>query len=141
MSSLLSISPCITAQATAVWLSKEIPEDERYKTSELLGELSLKLHDYIHHKTGADHRIHYYHVQFTAHIYISQFHAGDIKYRANPLVGAPDSMERGVVKEYFSLEMGLIQLQAGHTVLFHLDQVREIVIVKLSVLSFKSLSD
>ena len=61
MSSLLSISPCITAQATAVWLSKEIPEDERYKTSELLGELSLKLHDYIHHKTGADHRIHYYH--------------------------------------------------------------------------------
>ena len=58
-------------------------------------------------------------------------------------MGAPDSMERGAVKEYFSLEMGLIQLQAGHTVLFHLDQVREIVmvIVKLSVLSFKSLSD
>ena len=56
-------------------------------------------------------------------------------------MGAPDSMERGAVKEYISLEMGLIQLQAGHTVLFHLDQVREIVIVKLSVLSFKSLSD
>ena len=56
-------------------------------------------------------------------------------------MGAPDTMERGAVKEYFSLEMGLIQLQAGHTVLFHLDQVREIVIVKLSVLSFKSLSD
>ena len=71
MTSLLSVSLRTTAQATAVWLSKEIPEDERYKTSELLGELSLKLHDYIHHKTGADHRIHYYHVQFTAHIYIS----------------------------------------------------------------------
>ena len=76
----------------------------------------------------------------SSHLHLT-FHAGDIKYRANPLVGAPDSMEMGVVKEYFSLEMGLIQLQAGHTVLFHLDQVREIVIVKLSVLSFKSLSD
>ena len=44
-------------------------------------------------------------------------------------------MERGAVKEYFSLEMGLIQLQAGHTVLFHLDQVRSIVDVELNVLT------
>ena len=79
-------------------------------------------------------------ISHSSHLHLT-FHAGDIKYRANPLVGAPDTMERGAVKEYFSLEMGLIQLQAGHTVLFHLDQVREIVIVKLSVLSFKSLSD
>ena len=67
---------------------------------------------------------------YFSHLHLTPCNAGDIKYRANPLVGAPDSMERGAVKEYFSLEMGLIQLQAGHTVLFHLDQVRSIVVVK-----------
>ena len=32
-------------------------------------------------------------------------------------------MVQGEIKEYFSFEMGFIQLQTGETVLFHLDQV------------------
>ena len=84
-------------QATAVWFSKDVPEN--YKSSDLLPDLGMRLNDYIFSQTG------------------------DVKFRSNPLCGAPDLMMAGVVKEYFSLEVGFILLESGETVLFNLDQV------------------
>ena len=86
-------------QATAVWLSKEVPAAKKYKSAELVSQLSLALHDFILLRTG------------------------DSRYRADPLLGAPDTWERGAVLEYCSQELGLIQLHSGRTVLFHLNQV------------------
>ena len=82
-----------------MWLSKEVPQAKQYKSSELVSELSLKLHDFILHRTG------------------------DTRYQADPLLGLQNSMQRGEVVEYFSPEIGLIKLDTGRTVLFHLDQV------------------
>ena len=90
----------ISLQATAVWLSKEVPPPRQYKSSELVSELSLKLHDFILHQTG------------------------DPRYQADPLLGLKESLQRGEVVEYFSQEMGLVKLLInGRTVLFHLNQV------------------
>ena len=86
-------------QATAVWLSKEVPAAKQYKSAELVSQLSLALHDFILLRTG------------------------DSRYWADPLLGAPDTWERGAVLEYCSQELGLIQLHSGRTVLFHLNQV------------------
>ena len=86
-------------QATAVWMSKEVPQAKQYKSSELVSELSLKLHDFILHRTG------------------------DPRYQADPLLGLQGSLMRGEVVEYFSPEMGLVKLDTGRTVLFHLNQV------------------
>ena len=76
----------ISLQATAVWLSKEVPQTRQYKSSELVSELSLKLHDFILHQTG------------------------DPRYQADPLLGLEESLQRGEVVEYFSPEMGLLTL-------------------------------
>ena len=84
-------------QATAVWVSSQPPAN--YKTPQLVADLALKLNDFLHSQTG------------------------DVKYRTNPLCGAPDTMVAGEVKEFLSYEMGLIVLQTGHTALFHLNQV------------------
>ena len=78
---------------------------ENYKSPELLSDLALKVQDYMFLSTG------------------------DVKYRSNPLIGAPDSMVRGEVRELTSLETGIIGLQTGETVLFHLDQVIKINII------------
>ena len=87
-------------QATAVWLSQEVPPARQYKSSELVAQLSLRLHDFILHQTG------------------------DPRYQADPLLGLKDSLQPGEVVEYFSPEMGLLRLDTGSTVLFHLNQVR-----------------
>ena len=90
----------ISLQATAVWLSKEVPPPRQYKSSELVSELSLKLYDFILHQTG------------------------DPRYQADPLLGLEESLQRGEVVEYLSQEMGLVKLLTnGRTVLFHLNQV------------------
>ena len=86
-------------QATAVWLSKEAPKAKQYKSAELVSELSLKLYDFILHQSG------------------------DPRYQADPLLGHQDTLQRAEVVEYFSPEMGLLALETGRTVLFHLDQV------------------
>ena len=87
-------------QATAIWLSKEVPKAKEYKSSELVDELSLRLHDFVLLQTG------------------------DPMYRANPLLGTMDMMEQGEVREFLSPEMGLIQMTGSDkTVLFHLNQV------------------
>ena len=39
-------------QATAVWVSKEVPPAKQYKSSELVARLSLALHDFILLRTG-----------------------------------------------------------------------------------------
>ena len=39
-------------QATAVWVSKEVPPAKQYKSSELVAQLSLALHDFILLRTG-----------------------------------------------------------------------------------------
>ena len=83
-----------------MWLSKEVPKANQYKSSELVSELTLKLHDFILHRTG------------------------DTRYQANPLLGLQDCLQRGEVVEFFSPEMGLIKLQTGRNVLFHQNQVR-----------------
>ena len=81
-------------------MSKEVPPPRQYKSSELVSELSLKLHDFILHQTG------------------------DPRYQADPLLGLEESLQRGEVVEYFSQEMGLVKLLTnGRTVLFHLNQV------------------
>ena len=87
-------------QATSVWLSKEVPKANQYKSSELVSELTLKLHDFILHRTG------------------------DTRYQADPLLGLQDTLQRGEVVEFFTVEMGLIKLHTGRTVLFHLNQVQ-----------------
>ena len=65
-----------------------------------MAQLSLRLHDFILHQTG------------------------DPRYQADPLLGLRDSLQPGEVVEYFSPEMGLLRLDTGSTVLFHLNQVR-----------------
>ena len=86
-------------QATAVWLSKEAPKAKQYKSAELVSELSLKLYDFILHQSG------------------------DPRYQADPLLGLKDALQLGEVVEYFSPEMGLVRLDTGRAVLFHLNQV------------------
>ena len=39
-------------QATAVWLSQEVPPARQYKSSQLVAQLSLALHDFILLRTG-----------------------------------------------------------------------------------------
>ena len=39
-------------QATAVWVSQEAPPARQYKSSELVEQLSLALHDFILLRTG-----------------------------------------------------------------------------------------
>jgi len=86
-------------QATAVWTSKDPPKD--YKTVDLLTDLNLRLTDYIFTQTK------------------------DPKLLTNPLAGASDCVVSAKVQEYFSLEMGFLQLDSGDrgVVMFHLDQV------------------
>ena len=83
---------------------------ENYKSPELLSDLALKVQDYMFLSTG------------------------DVKYRSNPLIGAPDSMVRGEVRELTSLETGIIGLQTGETVLFHLDQVSRLILYKVIII-------
>ena len=39
-------------QATAVWVSQEAPPAKQYKSSQLVAQLSLALHDFILLRTG-----------------------------------------------------------------------------------------
>ena len=39
-------------QATAVWVSQEVPPARQYKSSQLVEQLSLALHDFILLRTG-----------------------------------------------------------------------------------------
>ena len=64
-----------------------------------MAQLTLRLHDFILHQTG------------------------DPRYQADPLLGLKESLQPGEVEEYFSPEMGLLRLDTGRAVLFHLNQV------------------